>query len=92
MVYAQSEMQTSTLIHRHSPYRSPVVRAITVTAIAAPPPRNGSASGALTASTSASPNDLVHLGGFAAGLLCQLRSVWISSSPCGARDQLRSIL
>jgi hypothetical protein len=37
-------MQTSTLIHRHSPYRSPVVRAITVTAIA-PPPRNGSASG-----------------------------------------------
>jgi hypothetical protein len=41
MVYAQSEMQTSTLIHRHSPYRSPVVRAITVAAIAAPPPRNG---------------------------------------------------
>ena len=64
----------------------PVVRAITVTAIA-PPPRNGSASGALTASTSASPNDLVHLGGFAAGLVCQLRSV--SGFP--ARPAVRAI-
>jgi hypothetical protein len=31
MAYAQSEMQTSTVNHRHSPYRSPVVRAISVT-------------------------------------------------------------
>jgi hypothetical protein len=33
MAYAQSEMQTSTLNHRHSPYRSPVVRAISVSTI-----------------------------------------------------------
>jgi hypothetical protein len=33
MAYAQRETQTSTLIHRHSPYRSPWCGRSTVTAI-----------------------------------------------------------
>jgi hypothetical protein len=52
-------------------------------------PRQQGARGVETAS----PNDLVDLWGFTAGLRCQIRPVLRAvRSPCGASDQLRPIL